>query len=85
MRRNRIRERRHIHFSQLRHRKITQTVLNFIYFSTIVTLGFVTSISLKSQIEFLFNERLAIPTICKHRKLLSNALLNILRPISYFS
>jgi hypothetical protein len=71
MRRNRTRERRHIHFSQTRHRKITQTILNFIYFSTIVTLGFVTSISLQTQIEYLFNEKLAIKTICKQRKLLS--------------
>jgi len=71
MRRNRIRERRHVHFSQTRHRKITQTILNFIYFSTIVTLGFVTAISLQKQIEYLFNEKLAIKSICKRRKLLS--------------
>jgi hypothetical protein len=68
---NRITQRRHCHFTQIRHRKMSQAILNFIYYTTIFTLGFVTAFSLQSQIQYLFNENIGLTTICKHRRLLS--------------
>ena len=64
--------RRHVHFTQFRHRKVTQTILNFIYFASIISFGFITAKTLQSQIVYLFDEIIGQTTICKHRKLLSD-------------
>ena len=57
---------------QKRRKKMTQSILNFIYFATILSFGFITAKTLKFQIAYLFNESIGLTSLCKQRKLLSN-------------
>ena len=68
--RNKVAQRRHAHFRQKRHQKMTDTISNFIYEATIRSKGLINSVEMHHQINYLFDISISPTRIRGQKKLL---------------